>query len=133
MAVSLDRRSVLEGAAVALVVTLPPVILVRILYGDDMPGEESNAWIVPMLALFAGFILGGHRAAKRQPREAFAHAAAATALAFAIVVAYSVVRRTVTGDDIGLSFFIRMALLGSITVSLGVLGGYVAVRKASSP
>jgi len=127
---TLDKRAVFEGAALALAVTLPPVVLVRILHGDDMQGEESNLWFIAVLAVFAGFTLGGHRAAKRRPREGYSNAAAASALAFVLILVYSVLRRGLSGDDLGLTFAVSMALLGSITVSLGVLGGWIAVRMA---
>lgn len=127
----LDRRSVLIGAALALAVTLPPVILVRILFGDDLRGEESNAWVLTPVALIAGFALGGYRAARDRPRTAFAHAAAAGGLAFAAIAVYSLIRHAVDGE-LGLTFLVRTALLGSISVSLAVLGGYAAVRRANA-
>lgn len=130
MTQGLDKRVVLEGALLALAVTLPPVILVRILHGDDVDGQESNLWIVSVLAIFAGFALGGHRAARRRPATGLTHAAAAAGTAFAGLALYSLGRHLVTGDEVTVSFVIRLLLVGTITVSIGVLGGYVALRRA---
>ncbi len=125
----LDWRAVGEGALLALVITLPPVILVRILHGDDPAGQESNLWIITVLAIFIGFAMGGYRAAKRRPRNGLSHAAAAAAVAFGGVALYSLIRHAVDGE-LSVSFVIRLLLVGSITVSVGVLGGYAAVRRA---
>ena len=130
MAVS--KRVVGEGALLALAVTLPPVILVRILHGDDLEGQESNLWIISVLAIFAGFALGGHRAAKRRPQDGLTHAAAAAATAFAGLAVYSLLRHLVTGDEVTVSLVIRLLLVGTITTSIGVLGGYVALRRTAS-
>lgn len=126
----LDWRAVAEGALLALAVTLPPVILVRILHGDDPGGQESNLWFVPVLAVFAGFALGGHRAARKRPRTGLTHAATAAGVAFGGLALYSIARHLVTGEEVSVSYIIRLMLVGSITVSIGVLGGYVAVRRS---
>ena len=129
---ALSKRVVGEGALLALAVTLPPVILVRILHGDDLDGQESNLWIVSVLAIFAGFALGGHRAARRRPREGLAHAAGAAGVAFAALALYALLRRVVTGDEVTVSLIIRLMLVGTITTSIGMLGGYVALRRTAS-
>jgi predicted permease len=129
---SLDWRAAAQGALLTLAVTLPPVVLVRLLKGDDLQGKESNLWIVSVLAVFAGFALGGHLAARRRPRAALTHAAAAAGLAFGGLALYSLVRHVISGDDITVAFLIRLVLVGQITVSIGVLGGYVATRRRSA-
>ncbi|MDP9389582.1 MAG: hypothetical protein M3Q48_17115, partial [Actinomycetota bacterium] len=63
----IDWRAVADGAVVAVAVTLPPAILVRLFKDSDLEGQESNLWVVPVLALLVGFALGGHRAARRRP------------------------------------------------------------------
>jgi predicted permease len=124
-----DWRTAGAGALLALAVALPPALVVRILKGNDASGRESNLWVVTVLAIFAGFALGGNLAARRRPRMALEHAAAASALAFAGLAAYSVVRHLATGDGVGVKLLVQLVLLGTITVSIGVLGGYAATRR----
>jgi predicted permease len=127
-----DWRVALNGALVTLAVTLPPVILVRILKGDDLEGQESNLWIVGVLAIFIGFAVGGFFAARRRPDLGLMHAAAAAGLAFAGVALYAVIRRAASGERVAASLVIQLFVVGTITVSIGVLGGYVATRRAGS-
>jgi len=110
------------GAALILAVLGPPVLIVNVLAG----GDDSNLWIVPALAIFAAFALGGWVAARRQPGTPFVHAAAAAVLA---LVAVRIVRTAVDlvqGD--GVSFPLTFVLLAQIAVSVAVLGAYAAVR-----
>jgi predicted permease len=127
----LDWGAVVSGALLTLAVALPPTLLVRVLKGDDLEGSESNLWVVAVLAIFAGFALGGHLAGRRNPRLGLAHAAAAGAVAFAGAAVYSIVRHLVTGDGVSAKLLVSLALLGTITVSIALLGGYVAVRRSS--
>ena len=124
-----DWRVAAQGALVTLAIALPPAVLVRILKGDDLEGSESYLWVVTMVAIFVGFGVGGHLAARRRPQMALAHAAAASALAFAGLAAYAVLRRVVTGDGLAFDLVVQLLLIGTITVSIGILGGYVATRR----
>ena len=130
MAVAVDRRTAIEGALWALAVALPPVWLVAVLKSDDLPGEESNLWLLTPLALLAGFGIGGFVAGRRRPDTPLLHAAAAGAVAFAAVVVFGIVRRLVGGDDVTLSYLVRLLLLAQICVSTSLLGGWVAARRA---
>ena len=124
-------RAAAAGALLTLAISLPPALVVRILKGNDLEGRESNLWIITVLAIFAGFALGGHLAARREPRAALATAAAAGALAFAGLSVYSLVRHAVTGDGITLAFLVQLVLVGTITVSIAVLGGFAATRRTA--
>jgi hypothetical protein len=119
----------LRGAVVALIVALPPVVVVRLLKGNDLEGRESNLWVVSVLAIFLGFGLCGFEAGRQRPQSALLHAAAAAALAFVGLVVYTVLRHVTTGDPITVAFAVRLLLVGQITVSIGILGGYVATRR----
>lgn len=127
-----DWRAVADGAVVAVMVTLPPTIVVRFLKDGDLEGQESYLWVVPVVALLAGFALGGHRAARRQPEAPLRHAAAAAGAAFAALAAVAVTRRLVAGDGLSTPLVVTLLLLLQITVSLAVIGGYVAMRRQAA-
>ncbi|HVL94077.1 MAG TPA: hypothetical protein VM264_12140 [Acidimicrobiales bacterium] len=124
-----DWRAALDGAAVAVLVTLPPTVAVQLFKGDDLEGQESNLWVVPVVAMLAGFFLAGRRAARRRPEAPLVHGAAAAALAIGALAALTVVRRLVAGDGIGAPLVVTMILLAQVTVSVGVLGGYTVGRS----
>jgi hypothetical protein len=125
----LDWRTVGTAALLAIAVTVPPTALVRLLKGDDLEGQESSLWVVPVLALFAGFALAGHLAARRRPEAPLVHGAGAAVAAFAVLATTTVVRRMLDGDGLSAPLLITLVLLFQITVSLAVLGGYVATRR----
>ena len=127
-----DWRAAADGAVVAVAVTLPPTIAVRLLKDGDLDGQESYLWVVPVLALLVGFALGGHRAARRRPDAPLLHAAAAAAAAFAALAAVAVARRLVNGDGLTVPLVITLLLLLQITVSLAIIGGYVAMRREAA-
>lgn len=129
----LDRGTVVGGAAVALAISLPPTFVARALKGDDAPGQESNLWIVAVVAMLVGFAAAGRWAALRRPDSPLVHSAAAAGLAFAAIVVFTVVRRLVAGEGLTVPLVVTLGLLGQITVSLAVLGGYLAVRRRRSP
>lgn len=129
---ALDWRAVADGAVLTVAVTMPPTILVRLLKDTDLGGQESNLWFVPLLALLVGSALGGHRAAKRRLDEPLKHAAAAATAAFAVMAAVALGRRLVTGDGITVPLVVTLLLLLQITVSLAVIGGYVAMRREAA-
>lgn len=124
-----DWRAVADGAVVAVMVTLPPTIVVRLFKDGDLEGQESYLWVVPVVALLAGFALGGHRAARRQPDAPLRHAATAAGAAFAVLATIALTRRLVAGDGLSTALVVTLLLLLQITVSLAVIGGYVAMRR----
>lgn len=128
----LDWRAVADGAVLTVAITMPPTIVVRLLKDTDLGGQESNLWFVPLLALLLGCALGGHRAATRRLDAPLKHAAAAATAAFAVMGAVAIGRRLVTGDGITVPLVVTLLLLLQITVSLAVIGGYVAMRREAA-
>lgn len=125
---ALDRAVIVRAAALAVAVTLPPTLVVRVLRGSD-DEQRSYLWVIAVVALFAGFALAGRQAARRRPDAPLVHAIAAAALAFAVLAAIAVVRRLVTGDGISAALVITLGLLLQITVSVSVLAAYVDLRS----
>lgn len=126
-----DWRAVADGAVLTVAVTLPPTIVVRLLKDSDLGGQESNLWFIPLLALLAGGAMGGHRAARRRPDAPLLHAAAAATAAFVVLATVAVARRLVAGDGLTVPLVVTLLLLLQITVSLGVIGGYRAMRRSA--
>ena len=127
-----DWKAAADGAWLAVAITLPPTIVVRLFKDGDLEGQESYLWVVPVLALLVGFAVGGHRAATRRPDAPLLHAAASAACAFAALAALAVVRRFVDGDGLTVPLVVTLMLLLQITVSLAVIGGYVAMRREAA-
>ena len=126
-----DWRAAADGAVLAVLITLPPTIVVRLLKDGDLEGQESYLWIVPLLAVLTGFALGGHRAATRRPDAPLLHATAAAGAAFVALAALSLVR-AVFGDGLTVPLVVTLLLLGQIVVSVAVVGGYVAMRREAA-
>ena len=128
----IDWRAVADGAVLIVAVTMPPVLIVRLFKDGDLPGQESNLWVVAVVAMFVGFVLGGHRAAKRRLDAPLLHAAVAAACAAGVMASIVIVRRLVTGDGVGVPLVVTLLLLLQIAVSLAIIGGYVAVRREAA-
>lgn len=115
---------------VTLAVALPPVWVVTVLKSRDVPGQESNLWLVVPLALLGGFGVGGYASGKRVPSSPLMHAAAAGGIAFGALFVISVVRRMLGDDGVSLVHIVRLLLLAQVCVSCALVGGYVATRRA---
>ena len=127
------RRAVLIGAAVALAVTLPAVWIVRALG----PDEDSPLWVVPVVALLAGHVLGGAVAARRLPARPVVAAALAGVVAFVVSFAVNGGRRALGDGGVGLTFVVTALVYLQIAVAAsvvgGVLGGRAARRRTVAP
>ena len=121
MAAPRDARVVALGAAVQIAVVVPPALLVSALRRDDL-GAESNLWLLAaFLALAVGPAAAGVIVARRRPDSPILHAAVATAAAWALVAAVSLLRATMTDADLAVRLA-RLLPLAPIQVGIGVLG-----------
>ncbi len=127
----LDRRAVAVGAGTTLVVTALPIAAVRLAVGGEVTGAERNLWVVAVLALFAGFAIGGYVTARGRPDAPYLHAAAAAAVAFAVFMVFTVGRRLLTDDGPSAALFITLALLLQITMSVAMVSAYLTSRNSS--
>ena len=125
---SLEARTVAGSALATLVVALPVVLTVEAVKGDDLAGEESSLWLLGALAVVAAFVIGGGIAGARRPETAIGHSVAAAALAFIVLVVVAIVRRVLDGSGLPASVAATFVLLAVVCLSMGVLGGYVAMR-----
>lgn len=124
----IDWGVVARAAVVAVAVTVPVSVLVRMVKGDDANDERSALWVIAVVALFAGFALAGNFAARRRPDAPLLHAATSAGVAFAVLVVATVVRRVATGEGISSALIITLGLLLQISVSLAMLGAYLGMR-----
>jgi putative membrane protein (TIGR04086 family) len=118
----LERRSVLTGALVTIVLAVPPAVIGLLLSEDDTMAGSS--WVpVLFVWILVAFFVGGLVAARAQPHAPSAHGAAAALLGYVLVQGVGVARHLVTGEDLSWLSIVFSALLAA---SLGTVGGIVA-------
>jgi hypothetical protein len=118
----LERRSVLTGALVTIVLAVPPAVIGLLLSEDDTMAGSS--WVPVMFSwIMVAFFVGGLVAARAQPHAPSAHGAAAALLGYGLVQGVGVARHLVTGEDLSWLSIVFSALLAA---SIGTVGGIVA-------
>src|SRR4051794_6554531 len=121
-----DARSVLLGAGVDLLVVVPAGFI-----GRAVSNDGSNLAVpFALLVLFVGPFLGGAVAARGHRGNALVHGASAAAVGWAVTIAISVVGKLI--DNKGVPIVASIAV-GVISVSFGVIGGYVTFRRELAP
>ena len=118
----LERRSVLTGVLVTIILAVPPAVIGLLLSEDDT--MEGSAW-VPVLFFWItlAFFLGGLVAARAQPHAPLAHGAAAALLGYLLVQGVGVVRHLISGEDLS---WLSIAFSAMLSASIGTVGGIVA-------
>jgi len=125
LAAGVDREAVGRGAMRALAVVLPAA-LVQLLVGDP------SLRLLLFMAVLAGFGAGGHRAARIGPAAPFTNAALAALVAFGLAQVIGLVAGVASGG--GVPTPVRVAFLGLLATSCGMVGAWVALRRgAPSP
>ena len=122
----LDWWVVAASVLVTAAVAVPPIAVVSLLAAGK---GGSDLWVVPVLALFAGFVLGGRHAGRRRPDAPVLHSAAAGTAAFAVFSMYVTGRRLVTGRGLSAELVVTLGVLLQITVALAAVAGYLASRR----
>jgi putative membrane protein (TIGR04086 family) len=118
----LERRSILLGAAVTIVLAVPPAVIGVLLSDDD--SMEGSPWVPVLFAwIVASFLVGGFLAARSQPHAPLAHGSLAALLAFILVQGVGVIRHLVTGEDVK---WVSIAFAALLASSTGTVGGIVA-------
>lgn len=116
----LERRSILTGAAVTILLALPPALIGLVRADDELNG---SGW-VPLIFFWtlAAFVVGGFVAARPQPHAPLAHGAVAVLLAYAVVQGIGAV---VDVNDDGVAW-LSIPFLALLAASTGMIGGMVA-------
>lgn len=123
----LDRRRLRRAVLVMWAVSIPPVVIVRLVKGGDLTGQESNLWLVAAGILLVAYGIGGYVAARGSRDLPLSHSAAAAAYAFGATAVGSAVAALAAGNSIRGGVVLAVVLLGGLCVCSAVLGGYAAV------
>jgi predicted permease len=124
----IDRSVLRQSVLVTLVLSIPPLVIVRIVKGDDMSGRESNLWLLAALCVLVAYLIGGAVASVRSREFQLTNAAAAAVYAFVIMALASAVIALLFGGHLNESFVLVVTMMGALCVSAATLGGYALVR-----
>jgi hypothetical protein len=118
-ATNLDRRSIVEGAAYAVVISGGAGVLQAAIDGDAARG-------LLLVVIVFGFLFGGFVAGRGHFGTAARHGAAAATVAFVVVQGLATARRLALGRSISVGAII----LGALTAAVcGTIGGLLATRS----
>jgi putative membrane protein (TIGR04086 family) len=122
-AVNVDRRAVVAGAKVAVLIGGAAVALAQAI--KSLTDADAN--LLLYLVLLGGLAAGGREAGRRQPLSPLTHGALAALTAYVVlIVVITVIRLALdkeVADPVSLLFNALMA------ASAGILGGYLAIVR----
>lgn len=115
----------LIGAAVALLIAVPPAVIAQV--QSDRDALEGSNWVLVLFGVvLIAFMVGGNVAARRGGDTPLVNGAVAALVAYALVQGYGIVRRLADGDDIRWVGIVFAALLAA---SCGTVGAIVATMR----
>lgn len=118
---TVSPRAVGVGAAVAVAVCVPAAVA-----GQVLTDRESDAVVVPFLAVLLGLAAGGYVAARLAPEAPYSNAALAALAAFVAVQAVGIVLRVARDDPVRVT---QIVFSGLLAYASGLLGGVVASSR----
>jgi hypothetical protein len=118
----LDRHSVVTGAIVTVIISLPSARIGRALSANEL----SNLSILFAVLVLLGPLVGGALAARGHPASSLVHGAAAAALGWAVTVGVTITGRLIVGHGVPI---LSSLLVGCMFVPLGIFGGYFTFRR----
>lgn len=126
----LDRAALRRAVIVTIVLAVPPLVIVRIIKGNDLAGRESNLWVVAVLAVMVAYLIGGIVAALGSRDLHLTHSASAAGYAFAMMAVGSALIGLFFSAHQVLSgaFVLVLLAMGTLCVSAATFGGYAVVR-----
>jgi putative membrane protein (TIGR04086 family) len=125
--VKVDRRAVLAGAVLAAAVAAGAIVLAQAI--KSLTGTDAN--LVLYLVLLGGLVAGGRVAGRRQPGAPLTHGALAALAAYVALIVVITAIRLALGRDVADP--VSLVFNGLMAASAGILGGYLAVRRADAP
>lgn len=117
-----NGRAIAIGAAVALVVAVPTIVVASVA-GID---ADSNAVFIAFLVYLAGEALGGWQAARREPDAPLSNGAAAAVVAYILIAVVASIIRSSRGVSLDPVSLILNAFLAA---SAGIFGGMVTLWR----
>lgn len=123
MALTVDRRAVLAGARLAVIVAVPAIVL-----GQALESAAGGNAVIPLyLVILGGLCAGGRLAALRQPLSPLTHGALAAIAAYVALVVAIVVIQLALGREVADP--VSQVFNGLMAASAGMFGGYLAARR----
>lgn len=123
MKVTLDRRPILRGAAVAAAIAVAIGLSLR------MVSDTSNYGFAAFALIMVGMAVGGYVAARPQPAVAFTAGAVASFLASLAAQVLSLLVQLARGTTLPAGYLFGAVFTLLISTSFGVVGGYLALRR----
>jgi hypothetical protein len=119
-----DWRPVLKGAGIAAAIA----VLIGLSLG--LVADTSNYGFAAFALIMAGMGVGGFVGARPQTDVAFTAGAASSFLASLVAQSLSLAVQLAKGTDLPAGYLFGAVFTLLISTSFGVLGGYVALRRA---
>ncbi len=129
----LERRVLRRAVLVTLVLAVPPIVVIRWVEAGHQVGRVSNLWLVAIGVILAAFLIGGAVAAAASRDLRLSHSAGAATYAYFVIAVGAVVFSLATGAPIHTASVLSLAMMGALSVSAAVLGGYGVQRWTGRP
>lgn len=121
---TLDGRAIRFGAIVDLAILMPLVVVYLIIRGNGSPPAST---VVIVTATLLAPIAGGFAAGRRQLAAPLTNGAAAAGVAVVAYIAFRLVDAAIRGRGLHLA---SIAIFATLSVTLGLLGGFTGFRTA---
>ena len=125
--VKVDRRAVVAGAQLAVLVGAAAIIVAQAITSLT----DSDANLLLYLVLLGGLVAGGRVAALRRPESPLTHGALAALGAYAVLIVVITLIRLALGREVADP--VSLVFNGLMAASAGIFGGYLAVRRSGRP
>ncbi|MDQ4068772.1 MAG: hypothetical protein M3203_04760 [Actinomycetota bacterium] len=123
---SVDRRAVLAGATLAVIVGGASIVVAQTIRSLT----DTDANLLLYLVLLGGLTAGGRVAALRQPVSALTHGALAALAAYLVLIAVVTLVRLALGREVADP--VSILFNGLMAASAGIFGGFLALVRPGS-
>lgn len=118
---ALDRGAIVHGAVAAAVIAVPAGVV------SSLVGETSSLRGPMLLVIVFGMVVGGFVAGRDRPERALVHGGLAALAVYVTVQTIGVVLRLARGATLA---WLTYPLVALLSISCGIMGGYLAFRRA---
>ena len=118
----LDFRAIGKGAGAAAAIAVPAGIVQNLL------DRGSSAAFATFLIIMLALCMGGFIAGREAPDRAMTHGGLAALIAYLVVQVLGAISRLARGDTVT---WIAIPLIAMLSMSCGVVGGYIAFRRSA--